>query len=122
MPSDLKIKTANNAISEVTGITSELSVEVNGHVCNLLFVVLERDDHEALPGLNWFLLTGAGLYHKRNILRFPGESIELLHDLPEVSDSQVPDLVYTEEVLAVEVADEPDIAEELDWPTSSETP
>jgi len=111
LPSNIKVKTANNAISDVIGITNELLTEVHGHSCSLQFVVLDHDDHEVLLGLNWFMATGAGLFPKQNILKFPGETIELFHNT--IEETRVDD--DYEDVMQAEIADEADIKGDTDW-------
>ena len=75
--SDRIVKTADNAISQVRGITKSLPVNVHGHVCDLEFIVLDNDDHEVLLGLDWFMKTSAMLHPAEKRLIFPGQSLLL---------------------------------------------
>jgi hypothetical protein len=75
--SDVKVKLADNATTNVIGRTNELLVDINGHTCFISFLVMEHDDHDALLGLDWFGATGAGLYPAMKLLRFPGQNIYL---------------------------------------------
>ena len=38
---------------------------------------MDHEDHDILLGLDWFEITGAGLYLKTKEPRFPGEKISL---------------------------------------------
>ncbi len=106
-PSEVKVKLADNATTNVVGKTDELLVEINGHICYISFLVLEHDDHDSLLGLDWFSATGAGLYPAMKLLRFPGQNV-YLDKVKQISvDNEEP---Y--EVLISEVLDEPDIEEE----------
>ncbi len=46
LPSDIQIKSANNAVTAVVGVTEILTIDINGHTCQISFIVLEHDDHE----------------------------------------------------------------------------
>ena len=59
LPSDIRIKSANNAVTAVVGTTDLVTVDIQGHSCQLTLVVLDHDDHEVLLGLDWFMATGA---------------------------------------------------------------
>jgi hypothetical protein len=47
-PSDITIKSANNAVTPVVGVTDELQIDIQGHSCSISFIVLDHDDHELL--------------------------------------------------------------------------
>ena len=86
-PSDITIKSANNAVTTVVGVTDELRIDIHGHSCSISFIVLDHDDHELLLGLDWFRLTGASLHPRDLVLKFPGTSVPLIHNpLDEDSD------------------------------------
>jgi hypothetical protein len=72
-PSDITIKSANNAVTPVVGVRDELP-DVR------TFIVLDHDDHELLLGLDWFRLTGASLHPRDLVLKFPGTSVPLIHN------------------------------------------
>lgn len=55
--SRIKIKTANNSISKVDGKTDSLKVDIEGHVCDLEFLVIDHEDNDGLLGLDWFMRT-----------------------------------------------------------------
>jgi len=119
-PSDLKVKTASGEVLEIAGITDPLIIEIRGHTCTLELMAIDHEDHDVLLGLDWFEITGAGLYPKVKTLRFPGETIflgvkkdVLYNEIESVTDDS---MIYgTEDVLVTEVTDEIDIAEESDW-------
>ena len=68
LPSEIRIKSANNAVTPVVGVTEALSVDIQGHTCPIIMVIMEHDDHEVLLGLDWFMF---------KVLRFPGVSVPL---------------------------------------------
>ena len=110
LPSEVRVKAANNMVTKVVGITRVVKVEIQGHTCDLELLVLNHDDHDVLLGLDWFGITGAGLFPAEKILKFPSEKIDLNHD--ERMERE-------EDVMVSEVVDEPDIAEELCWESES---
>jgi len=118
-PSNLKVKTASGEIVEITGVTDSLLVDIKGHSCSLKLMVIDHDDHDVLLGLDWFEMTGAGLYPRLKMLRFPGETIYLNADQEDSYDIEAltEDVIEneTEDVLVTEVTDEIDIAEDSDW-------
>jgi hypothetical protein len=79
-PSDITIKSANNAVTPVVGVTDELQIDIHGHSCSISFIVLDHDDHELLLGLDWLRLTGASLHPRDLVLKFPGTSVPLIHN------------------------------------------
>ncbi len=62
---------------EIAGVTDPLVVEIKGHTCNVEMMAIDHEDHDVLLGLDWFEITGAGLYPRVKMLRFPGETIYL---------------------------------------------
>ena len=116
LPSDIRIKSANNAVTAVVGTTDLVTVDIQGHSCQLTLVVLDHDDHEVLLGLDWFMATGASLHPKSHTLQFPGTVVHL-HS-PQQSDDN-----GTDEddncILSVSLADEDDIAVDVDWHTTA---
>ncbi|RNA26245.1 hypothetical protein BpHYR1_006520 [Brachionus plicatilis] len=78
--SDIRIKTADNNI-----------VKVNGHVCEIEFLVIDHEDSDGLLGLVWFMRTGASLNPSERSLKFPSEVVYL-----EVSEKEYCNKVITE--------------------------
>jgi hypothetical protein len=113
-PSEVQVKTATNEISNVLGETQKLCVNVEGHTCNISFLVLEMDDHDVLLGLNWFEATGAGVYPMEKILRFPGHTVHLSKNTEKFDFYDEP-----MDILLTEVIDEDDIDDESSWEKSS---
>jgi hypothetical protein len=103
-PSDIQIKSSNNADTSVVGVMDSLLIDIQGHSCKVTLTVLHHDDHEILLGLDWFQLTGASLHPRDLILKFPGTSA--LDD--EFDDSEAP-------MLTSIVVDEDDIDFDIDW-------
>ncbi|CAF1153123.1 unnamed protein product, partial [Brachionus calyciflorus] len=75
--SRIKIKTANNSISKVDGKTDSLKVDIDGHVCDLEFLVIDHEDNDGLLGLDWFKRTGASLHPSIKSLKFPSKIVLL---------------------------------------------
>jgi len=48
LPSDIRIKSANNAVTAVVGTSAIVTVDIQGHSCKLTLVILDHDDHEIL--------------------------------------------------------------------------
>ncbi|CAF0957934.1 unnamed protein product [Brachionus calyciflorus] len=46
--SELKIRTANGIVSEISGITRPLEVNISDHKCNMHFLVFDHEDHDVL--------------------------------------------------------------------------
>jgi hypothetical protein len=44
-PSDMQIKSANNAVTSVVGVTDSLLIDIQGHSCQVTFIVLHHDDY-----------------------------------------------------------------------------
>ena len=80
IPSNIQIKSANNAVTSVLGISESLSIDIQGHSCQLSFIVLEHDDHELLLGINWFKLTGASIHPSNLVLKIQGTSVPLIQN------------------------------------------
>jgi hypothetical protein len=62
LPSEVKVKTADNTVSEVIGVTELMTVKIQGHICKLRFLIMDHEDHKVLLGLDLFIATGAGLF------------------------------------------------------------
>ena len=77
LPSTVQIKSANNSIDTVIGITDSLRINVENHICNLPLLIMDLDQYDVLLGLNWFQATKAGLYPAQKILKFEAEQIHL---------------------------------------------
>ena len=109
----MRIRTTTGEYYNADGVTESLSVDINGHICNITFVVLCHVDHDALLGLDWFELTNAGIYPKENILRFPSEVVHLDSDEYYVeNDNKHHDLMLSE---VAHEFDDLDIEEENSW-------
>jgi hypothetical protein len=102
-PSDITIKSSNNAVTPVVCVTDELQIDIHGH-SSISFIVLDHDDHELLLGLDWFRLTDASLHARDLVLKFPGTSVPLIHSPfdEDFDDLEAP-------VLSSVVVDEDDI-------------
>jgi hypothetical protein len=76
-PIEVQIRSANNSIDQVKGITSFLKINVAENVCNLRLLVFDLGDIDVLLGLNWFKVSGAGLYPSLKLLKFGDTPIRL---------------------------------------------
>jgi hypothetical protein len=85
LSSDVKIKTADNTVKKVVGITEPLNIDIRGHSCILELLIIDHEDHDVLLGLNWFRETGAGLFPAERLLKFPGHNIYLVDNVEEVN-------------------------------------
>ena len=112
LPSNIKVKVADNMIIDVMGVTEPVTIDVQGHSCTLELYIMEHDDHEVLLGLNWFMATGAGIFPGEGILRFKGESVYLENQV-KVYDNEPDELVMMSEI--ANAVDEEDIEGETDW-------
>jgi hypothetical protein len=74
------VKTADNTVSEVIGVTELMTVEIQGHICKLRYLVMDHEDQEVLLGLDWFIATGAALFPSERVLKFPCQKIILDND------------------------------------------
>ena len=72
--------------SEIIGTTEELDVVVYGKVAKLKFLIIENDDHDALLGLDWFMVTGAGICPADGTLRFPEKIVYLQGNKKDIGD------------------------------------
>ncbi|CAF1023560.1 unnamed protein product [Brachionus calyciflorus] len=115
--SRIKIKTANKSISKVDGKTDSLKVDIEGHVCDLEFLVIDHEDNECLLGLDWFMRTGASLHPSIKSLKFPSE-IVLLDTLEMENCNKVVTEILSDEVFPIDTPEDFDMAEE-DWPLES---
>jgi hypothetical protein len=76
-PTDIQIRSANNSIDEVRGITPYLTINVADHLCKLRLLVFDLGDIDVLFGLNWFRATGAGLFPAQKIHKFGDATVHL---------------------------------------------
>ncbi|RNA18694.1 hypothetical protein BpHYR1_028591 [Brachionus plicatilis] len=53
--SDIRIKTANNNIVKVNGKTVALKLNIEGHECDIEFLVIDHGDSDGLLGLDWII-------------------------------------------------------------------
>ena len=118
MQSDIHIKSANNAVTAVVGSTDLVTIDIHGHSCQLKLVILDHDDHEVLLGLDWFMATGASLHPRSFTIRFPG-SIIPLHTSNISSGCDNEDDADEHAILSANIADEDDIAGDVDWHTTN---
>jgi hypothetical protein len=80
LPSQTQIRSANNSVDTVLGITPPLTINVENHVCNLQLLIIDLEQYDVLLGLNWFQATKAGLYPAQKVLKFEAEQIHLETD------------------------------------------
>ncbi|RMZ98466.1 hypothetical protein BpHYR1_011606, partial [Brachionus plicatilis] len=71
------------ATINVNGKTETLKLNIEGHVYEIEFLVIDHDDSDGLLGLDWFMRTGASLKPSERSLKFPCEEVYL-----EVSEKE----------------------------------
>ena len=62
--SDVRIKTVNGQLLNVTGKTKVVSVEIEESKVKISFVIMNHPNFDILLGLDWFNLTGARIFPK----------------------------------------------------------
>ncbi len=77
IPTNIKVKVADNSINEPVGETEALQVCLGDSVCFINFIVMHHDDHPILLGLDWFGCSGASLNPSANTVTFPRKTIYL---------------------------------------------
>ena len=107
--SSLQVKLANSQIMDIEGRTDLLPLTIQGYVTNLEFLIMDHDDHDILLGLDWFELTGAGMYPSKKELRFPSDKISLATNFQFRVDDE------DENVCLVEIGDDVEVPEEIEW-------
>ena len=75
--SEIKIKVADNSVVTPMGETEPLDLKLGESACELIFIVMNHDDHQVLLGLDWFLKTGAVLSPRENTITFPKRIIQV---------------------------------------------
>ena len=116
--SEVQIKTADNNISNVIGITESLTVNIKDIVITKLkFLIIDHEDHDVLLGLDWFNKTGVGIYPKQNYLMVPSIDKKIQLDrsprYPDL-DFELDDSFEESLVVTMEDSEELDI-EETGW-------
>ena len=96
-PSDIQIRSANNSVDEVKGITPLLTIKVADHLCKLRLLVFDLGEIDILLGLNWFKATGAGLYPAQKLLKFDDITIQLHSINKEEDDIEDVNVINTDE-------------------------
>ena len=89
LPSNVRIKSANNAVDNVIGTTKPLMINVEGHYCILPLLIMNLDHYDVLLGLNWFKTSRAGIFPAQKMLKFDSDTIQLSTNDDENSDFEV---------------------------------
>ncbi|RNA01055.1 hypothetical protein BpHYR1_003769, partial [Brachionus plicatilis] len=66
IPTNKKVKIADNSVLKIDKMTKKIEVNKSGHICFLEFWVIDNQENDALLGLDWFNLTGAGVFPNQN--------------------------------------------------------
>ena len=77
LPSSVQIKSANNEVNPVVGVTPLMTINIHNHFCDLPLLVMDLHDYDVLLGLNWFEKTKAGIFPAQRMLKFESEIINL---------------------------------------------
>ncbi|RNA02190.1 hypothetical protein BpHYR1_052987, partial [Brachionus plicatilis] len=80
-----RIKTAIGIISEASGVTRPVEVDIGGNKCILEFIVFDHDDHNVLLGIDWFHKTRAGIFPAHGLIKFPSCELSFDRDKLELS-------------------------------------
>ena len=67
-PCDKWVKTATDVLTKVIGVVKNVSVLVDGFTTAQDLIVINHKDQDVLLGLDWFHLTGAGVFPKQNVI------------------------------------------------------
>ena len=81
LPSNVLVKSQNNAIEPVVGITKPMDVQIGDSVFKLEFLITNNSDHEVLLGIDWFNLTKAWFCPVKKILWIPGPDVPPLFEV-----------------------------------------
>ena len=73
--SDVRIKTVNGQLLNVTGRKKVVSVEIEESKVEMSFGIMNHPDFDILLRLDWFNLTGAGIFPKTREINFPEKSL-----------------------------------------------
>ncbi|RNA07250.1 hypothetical protein BpHYR1_025165 [Brachionus plicatilis] len=106
--------------SGLNGETEALKLNIEGHVCEIEFLLIDHEDSDGLLGFDWFMRTGASLNPRERSLKFLGEVVYL-----EVSEKEYCNKVITENLTDENYPDDC-FSEDLnnfneDWPLESLT-
>ena len=72
-----EVRLADDRVIKIVGKTKPLTIDIKGHKCELTFSVLDHKEYDILLGLDFFMMTDAGIYPKKRILKFPNEEIKI---------------------------------------------
>lgn len=73
--STARIKSQNNAIESVKGVTRYLKVVVGGSECMIRFFITDNEDYDAILGLDWFYKTDAMLHPRGRVIHLPNGTV-----------------------------------------------
>ncbi|RNA00004.1 hypothetical protein BpHYR1_040294 [Brachionus plicatilis] len=94
IPTNKKVKIADNSVLKIDKMTKKIEVNIKGHICFLEFWVIDNQENDPLLGLDWFNLTGAGVFPNQNTITFPSETIILDSDM---NDDEISEGILTTE-------------------------
>ena len=77
LPTDIKIKVADNRVKNAIGETRPLRVILGESACDITFIIMQHDNHQVLLGLDWFSKSGAMLNPSENSIIFPRRTVYL---------------------------------------------
>ena len=104
LDSTAKIKTADNIIKDVIGKIGKVDINIQGHKCELNeVIVIDHKDHDVLLGLDWFHLTGAGVFPGSGVIQFPGNNKEVSVEEDDFT------------INLLEIADDEEYAPDMNW-------
>jgi hypothetical protein len=108
--SPLMFKGPDGVKQPVAGVTKTLSINVQGSLVEIQFVVIHHSDHDILLGLDWFQKTDCGFYPGKKILKFPKLPNYVILDRDEEDQNEsIIDLCLAD------VPDELDLDNDISW-------
>jgi hypothetical protein len=87
-PTNIKVKTADNTITDAIGETDYLNIQIADSTCPIKFIVFDHDDHPILLGLDWFNISDASINPSRNTIHFNSKTY-FLNTATIITDSQL---------------------------------
>ena len=109
-----RIKMADGREAKVLGETNRLKLRIRDHEVRMEFTVIDNCEYDLLLGMDYFNITGLGIFPKERLLKFPDGYVYL--DNKDVTELNINEIFLVEEITEIEEDVAPD--EYLEWKTS----
>ena len=76
-PDATKVRLADDRIVDVCGKTEALEVNIGGIICELPMLILKHKEYNILLGIDYFNLTGAGIFPKQRLIKYDKHELNL---------------------------------------------